>query len=33
VNPDEGFRADAALLQNVQLSHRGNAVAGVGAYR
>src|SRR5262245_44063502 len=32
VNPDEGFRADPALFQNIQLSHRGYAVAGVGTY-
>src|SRR5262245_61776843 len=32
VNPDECLRADAAPFQDVQLSHRGHAVARVGTY-
>src|SRR5262245_17694811 len=32
VNPDEGLRADAALFQDVQLSHRSHSVACVGTY-
>src|SRR5262245_60423994 len=32
VNPDEGFRTDTELFQNVQLLHRGHAADGVRAY-